>query len=78
MGSEKPLPTKCWIKYLLSKGFECTRIKGSHYQYTKRGALRSIPVRENEKEVPRLHIMTACRTIGVSTKEVYDWAAENC
>ena len=75
----KPLATKCWIKFLELNGFSFSgRIKGSHHQYTKKGALRSIPVWADKKEIPGMHLHTSCRTIGTTVAVLYEWAKENC
>jgi len=73
----RPLATACWIKFLLLHGFSEKRIKGSHYQYTKRGK-RTIPVWGNEKQIPGFHLAKGCQTIGCSVADLYAWAANNC
>tara|TARA_R110002096_G_scaffold373012_1_gene566549 strand:+ start:72 stop:311 length:240 start_codon:yes stop_codon:yes gene_type:complete len=79
MGTLKPFETKCWIKFLQANGWSFSgRIKGSHHQYTKKGAIRSIPVWEAKKEIPGFHIQTGCRTIGTTTKIARQWAKDNC
>ncbi len=78
MGNYRPLPTKCWEKYLRSIGFNYARTKASHDQWTKKGCFRSITVRGKDKEVPALHLKTSSRTIGVSLETIYDWAEKNC
>ena len=78
MGNFRPLPTKCWESYLILHGLSPVRIKGSHFQWTKKGLLRPIPVWGDEKEIPANHLKTGCRTLGVTTQSLYEWAVENC
>lgn len=77
MGKHRPIPTKCWINFLLSIGYKSVRTSSSHHQYTKSGK-RTIPVWGNEKEIPALHIKTSCRSIGISVDEFLSWADKNC
>jgi len=77
MGNFRPLPTKCWEKFLLSLGFKPNRIKGSHHLWVKPG-YRTIPVWGDEKEIPAFHLKTSCRTLGKNVKDLYDWAEKNC
>jgi hypothetical protein len=59
MGSFRPLPTKCWESYLTLHGLSPVRIKGSHFQWTKKGLLRPIPVWGDEKEIPDIERIPA-------------------
>lgn len=77
MGNFRPLPTPCVIKLLLSYGFDCDRSKGSHFQYKRRGS-RTVPIWENEKEIPAFHLRSVSHVIGLSMKQIYQWAADNC
>ena len=77
MGNFRPLPTKCWLQFLLLHGYSRERIKGDHFQWTKKNS-RPIPVRENYKDVPALHLKTGCFTIGCSLQDLYSWADKNC
>jgi predicted RNA binding protein YcfA (HicA-like mRNA interferase family) len=77
MGNFRPLPTKCWVAFLIFKGFKYKRTESSHHQYTKPGH-RTIPVWGNEKEIPAFHLRTSCRTIGCTIDELYKWAEANC
>lgn len=76
----RPVKTKCWIAFLTSKGCVGKKKKngGSHFIYRCPGCTRSLPVRENYKDIPPLHIHTGCKTLGISTKDFYDWAKKNC
>jgi predicted RNA binding protein YcfA (HicA-like mRNA interferase family) len=77
MGEYRPLPTKCWERFLAFKGYSYSRTRGSHDIWTKSNS-RSIPVWGDEKEIPAMHLKTSCRTIGVLLDELYNWAKENC
>ena len=64
MGTKKAVKTSCWLKYLKFQG--CIKKKdsgGSHSKYAKKGMFRSLTVRENDKEVPELHIHTSLKTL---------------
>ena len=77
MGNFRPLPTKCWEKYLASLGYECVRTKGSHDQWVRKNS-RTIPVWGNEKEIPAFQLKCSCKTIGKTIQELYQWADQNC
>lgn len=77
MSNFRPLPTKCWEKFLFSKGFKYKRTKGSHDQWTKAG-YRTIPVWGDEKEIPPQHLKSNCVTIGIKLEELYSWAETHC
>lgn len=77
MGNFRPLNTKCWEKFLTTKGYIKSRTTASHDQWTKRNC-RTIPVWGSEKEIPALHIKTSCNSMKITLLEVYDWAAKNC
>jgi predicted RNA binding protein YcfA (HicA-like mRNA interferase family) len=75
--THRPIPTKCWEKFLTLKGFTYKRTKGSHDQWTKPGH-RTIPVWGDEKLVPADHLKTGCKSIGIDPDELYNWVANNC
>lgn len=78
MGNFRPLPLKCWEKFLTENGFIYHgRTKGSHDQWIKKGK-RTIPVWGDEKEIPAFHLKTGCRTIGIDLIDLYEWAKINC
>ncbi len=77
MGKFRPLPTKCWERFLEYKGYLYSRTVGSHDQWTKKGS-RTIPVWGNEKEIPAFHLRTSSKTIGCTIEDIYDWADNNC
>jgi predicted RNA binding protein YcfA (HicA-like mRNA interferase family) len=77
MGNFRPLPTKCWEKFLTLNGFKYVRTKGSHDQWTKK-KFRTIPVWGNEKQIPAFHLRSGCNTMGITMEELYKWADANC
>lgn len=77
MGNFRPIPTKCWEKFLRMLGYECVRTKGSHDQWVKKGK-RTVPVWGNEKQIPPMHLKTVCTSIGWTLEDFYKWADENC
>jgi hypothetical protein len=77
MGNFRPLPTKCWERFLIFHAFKQSRIAASHHQWTKKGC-RTIPVWGDEKQIPAFHLKTGCRTIGCTLEDLYKWAEENC
>lgn len=79
MTSFRPIKTKCWIKFLIEQG--CVKKKdkgGSHSIYKKKGVLRSIPVREKDKEVPAFHIQTSLNTLNIDKNVFLSWLKDNC
>ncbi len=79
MGNHRPVDTKCWIKFLELNGWKFSgRKKGSHHQYSKKGALRPIPVWANKKQIPADHISQSLRTMNVQKSIAYKWFDENC
>ncbi|MEP6465250.1 MAG: type II toxin-antitoxin system HicA family toxin [Parafilimonas sp.] len=77
MGNFRPLNTDCWEKFLSLKGFQLSRVKGSHFQW-KRAGYRTIPVWHDEKQIPPAHLKTGCFTLGITMQDLYAWAEENC
>jgi predicted RNA binding protein YcfA (HicA-like mRNA interferase family) len=77
MGNYRPLPTKCWEKFLTQKGYIHVRTKGSHHIWSKNGC-RPIPVWGAGKEIPAMHLKTSCGSMGIVLDDLYAWAAENC
>ncbi len=78
MGNYLPLPTKCFEKYLTELGFKYIRTKASHDHWTKKSCHRTITIRSKDKDIPSLHLKTNCRTLGVTLKDLYEWAERNC
>lgn len=77
MNNFRPVPTKCWEKFLKSQGYTLSRVRGSHYQYTKRDA-RTIPVWGDEKEIPAFHVKKALENMGWTLEMFYGWSDFNC
>jgi len=77
MNNFRPLPVSCWESFLSLKGYKMSRIKGSHYQWTKNGR-RTIPVWGNEKEIPAMHLKTSIRSMGLTLTDLYKWSDVNC
>ena len=73
----RPINTRCWEKFLTSKGYKYSRTSSSHDIWVKSSS-RSIPVWGNEKQVPVLHLKTSCKTIGCSLDELFSWVDQNC
>jgi len=77
MGTDRPIPTKCWEKFLAARGYHLERTSSSHDQWVKDG-YRTIPVWGNKKEIPFFHIKTSCRSIGCNVHQVHEWIQKNC
>ncbi len=78
MGNNRPIKTKCWIAFLHYKKCVYKRTKASHVHYKCPNCFRTITFREKDKEIPPLHIQTNLRTMGITMKDFYEWAKENC
>jgi len=73
MGNYRPVDTKVWVAFLLANGCRYIRTKASHDHYKCPGCFRTITHRENEKQIPPMHLMTNLKTMGKSLKDLYDW-----
>lgn len=78
MGNFRPLPTRCFVAFLLLNGFTYNRTTASHDVYTRKGTFRSVIIREKDKDIPALHLKTNCQTIGCTLDVLYNWAETNC
>lgn len=77
MGKAPPVPTRCFIKYLISIG--CTEDHGSrHAKWKCKGCLRSIIFDRNRKEIPYLHVHTNLKNLGKTMADFKKWANGNC
>ena len=76
--NDRPIPVKCWIAFLTSLGCVEKSVNASHHKWSCPGCLRSIIFRGAKKEIPRFHIRTNLKTLGVSNSDFNKWAAENC
>lgn len=75
--SYKPIPTKCWERFLLQHGFKYKRTTASHDQWSKPGVLRPIVFRGKDKEIPAFHISTCLKTMGYTQEYFEKWVKEN-
>jgi len=78
MGNNRPVKTKCFIKYLLHLGCEKKGVKASHHKYKCPNCQRPIIIREADKEIPPMHVRSCAKTLGVSVQTIYDWIEKNC
>jgi len=78
MSSNRPVQTTCWIKFLKSKKCFYKSTEASHVKWKCPDCLRSIIYREKDKEIPFFHIQSNLKTMKISVKEFWDWAAKNC
>lgn len=70
--SFKPIPTKIWKRFLISRGLVHIRSKGDHeiWDYPKNShLLRPVTFIGCDKEIPSKHIQTNLRTLGISNKD---------
>ena len=74
----QPVKTKCWVKFLESRGCVFKSIKESHHKWKCPNCLRSIIFRGANKEIPFIHIKTNLATLGVSVQEFEEWIKSNC
>lgn len=67
----KPIPTRKFRKFLKSLGLVKIRTESSHEIWDRPddSLIRPVTVDSNYKEIPRLHIQTNLRTLGISNKE---------
>lgn len=78
MGNNRPVKTKCWIKFLEANNCRYKRTKASHEHYKCPGCFRTITFRTKDKSIPPLHLRTNLATMGKSLQELYDWIEKNC
>lgn len=78
MGGYRPIPTKCWEKFLESKNCTPKSINSSHHKWRCPGCFQSIIFWGNKKEVPFAHITTNLKTMGVDKTEFLLWIKDNC
>lgn len=77
-GFNKPIPTKCWEKFLKSCNCGFVRQKSSHHLWKCPNAIRTITFWGDKKDVPRFHINSNLESMGKTKKEFNDWIKENC
>ena len=77
MGNNRPIKTKTWIKFLKAHGCVFKRSKASHFHYKCPKCFRTVTHRENDKEIPALHLRTNLNTMGKNLEYLYDWVEKN-
>lgn len=77
MGNNRPVKTKCFIKFLAAHGCERKGHK-KHEKWSKPGIIRPIMFWSQKKEVPFIHIKTNMNTLGIDISYFYQWIDENC
>ena len=78
MSNNRPIPTKCWEKYLKNIDCEFVRIKASHHHWKCPKCIRPITFWGDEKEIPAFHIKTCLFTLGIDRKDFLKWVGNNC
>ncbi len=78
MGNDRPVPTKCWEKFLKSKDCYYKSTEASHDKWRCKGCIRSIIFWGNQKEIPFAHIKTNLTSMNISKEEFWNWIKENC
>lgn len=74
----RPIKTKLFIKFL--KHHKCYRLKkssGSHSFWKRPGLTRRIVIRESDKEIPPLHIMTNLKTLQLKFEDLENFLNKN-
>ena len=77
MGNNRPVDTKDWVAFLIANGCKYKRTKASHFHYKCPGCIRTITFRENEKQIPPLHLKTNLQTMGKTLNDLYSWIEAN-
>lgn len=77
MGNNRPVKTKCWVKFLLAHNCIYLRTRASHVHYKCPGCFRTITHREHDKEIPALHLKTNLTSMGKTLKYLYKWIEDN-
>lgn len=67
----RPVPREKWIQFLKDQGLEKVRTKGSHdiWDHPGRKLTRPIVFRTKDRDIPRLHLETCLKTLGMSVNE---------
>ncbi len=79
MGQFRPIPTRCWERFLKAHGCKFKSQKGtSHHKWKCPGCFQSIIFRGSEKEIPFAHIATNLETMGHSKEYFFEWIEKNC
>ena len=77
MGNNRPVKTKCWVKFLEAHKCKYLRTKASHDLYKCPNCFRTITHREKDKEIPALHLQSNLKTMGYDLQYLYNWIKEN-
>ena len=75
--SHRPVKISLWVRFLESKGCKYVSTKASHDKYKCPGCTRSIIHRENDKDIPALHIHTNLKSMGIDKNEFWKWIEDN-
>lgn len=75
---DKPVKTKCWESYLKHCGCTFKRKQGSHHHWKCPNCWRTITFWGNKKEVPRFHIKSCLKTMGINNNTFNEWVKANC
>lgn len=65
-----PIPAQVLRRVFERAGFQCVRIEGDHYVYTKKGVIRPIVI-PDWSEVPVFIIKNNLRSSGISREEYF-------
>jgi predicted RNA binding protein YcfA (HicA-like mRNA interferase family) len=66
-----PIPASRLRKVFEKAGFQCVRISGDHYVYTKEGVIRPVVI-PDWPEIPVFIIRNNLRTAGISRDEYFE------
>ncbi len=78
MGDRGPIKTKHWESFLKNHGCSYLRTKSSHDHWLCPNCKRSIIFRGAKKEVPRFHIRTNLKSMGITMADFESWILDNC
>ena len=78
MSNDRPVPVKCWEKFLKHRNCKFKSIKASHHKWRCDGCIRSIMFWGNEKEIPFGHIKTNLVSMDVPKADFWAWVKDNC
>ena len=73
-----PVLTKCWESFLKSKGCVFDRQQGTHHHWKCPKCWRTITFWGHKKEIPRFHIRTNLKTMGLTNSIFNKWVSNNC
>lgn len=75
MGNNRPVKKKYWIRFLIAHGCEEQKRKTgtSHVFWKCPNCIRTIVFRNQNKEIPFIHLKTNLDTMGYDLNYLYDW-----